>query len=57
MPTEAKRETVAELREEIANARTMIVSEYRGLKVKEIAEIRRCAAQAGRHRTASSRTG
>ena len=41
MPTEAKRETVAELRVEIANARTMIVSEYRGLKVKEIAEIRR----------------
>jgi large subunit ribosomal protein L10 len=41
MPTEAKRETVAELREEIANARTMIVSEYRGLTVKEIAEIRR----------------
>ena len=41
MPTEAKRETVAELREELANARTMIVSEYRGLKVGEIAEIRR----------------
>jgi len=41
MPTEAKRETVAELREELANARTMIVSEYRGLNVKEIAEIRR----------------
>jgi len=41
MPTEAKRETVAELREELARARTMIVSEYRGLKVKEIAEIRR----------------
>ena len=41
MPTEAKRETVAELREELANARTMIVSEYRGLRVKEIAEIRR----------------
>ena len=41
MPTEAKRETVAELREELANARTLIVSEYRGLKVKEIAEIRR----------------
>jgi large subunit ribosomal protein L10 len=41
MATEAKRETVAELRVEIANARTMIVSEYRGLKVKEIAEIRR----------------
>ncbi len=41
MPTEAKRETVAALREELANSRTMIVSEYRGLKVKEIAEIRR----------------
>ena len=41
MPTEAKRETVAELREELAQARTLIVSEYRGLKVKEIAEIRR----------------
>ena len=41
MPTEAKRETVAELRDELANARTLIVSEYRGLKVKEIAEIRR----------------
>ena len=41
MPTEAKKATVAELREELANARTMIVSEYRGLTVKEIAEIRR----------------
>ena len=41
MATEAKRETVAELREEVAKARTMIVSEYRGLKVREIAEIRR----------------
>jgi large subunit ribosomal protein L10 len=41
LPTEAKRETVAELREELAAARTMIVSEYRGLTVKEIAEIRR----------------
>ena len=41
MPTEAKREIVAELRDELAKARTLIVSEYRGLKVKEIAEIRR----------------
>jgi large subunit ribosomal protein L10 len=41
MPTEAKRDTVAELREEIAKHRTFIVSEYRGLKVSEIAEIRR----------------
>ena len=45
MPTEAKRETVAGLREELANSRTMIVSEYRGLKVKEIAEIRRALAK------------
>jgi large subunit ribosomal protein L10 len=41
MPTEAKVAEVAELREELANARTMIVSEYRGLTVKEIADIRR----------------
>jgi large subunit ribosomal protein L10 len=41
MPTEAKRETVAALREELSRSRTMIVSEYRGLTVKEIAEIRR----------------
>ena len=41
MPTEAKEATVAELRAELANARTLIVSEYRGLTVKEIAEIRR----------------
>ena len=41
MPTEAKRETVAELREVLSGSRTLIVSEYRGLKVKEIAEIRR----------------
>src|SRR5262245_65217908 len=41
MPTAAKEATVAELREELANAKTMIVSEYRGLTVKEIAEIRR----------------
>jgi len=41
MPTEAKVAMVAELREELAKARTMIVSEYRGLTVKEIAEIRR----------------
>jgi large subunit ribosomal protein L10 len=41
MPTGAKRETVAELRAEIERARTFIVSEYRGLKVSEIAEIRR----------------
>ncbi len=41
MPTEAKRETVAELRQALAGSRTLIVSEYRGLSVNEIAEIRR----------------
>ena len=41
MPTEAKRETIDSLRAELDRSRTMIVSEYRGLKVKEIGEIRR----------------
>ncbi|MGA3058219.1 MAG: 50S ribosomal protein L10 [Candidatus Limnocylindrales bacterium] len=41
MPTEAKRETIAELTEEARSATVMIVSEYRGLKVSEIGEIRR----------------
>ena len=41
MPTEAKRQVVAELREQLTRSRTLIVSEYRGLTVKEIAEIRR----------------
>jgi large subunit ribosomal protein L10 len=41
MPTEAKRATVAELREQLSRSRTLIVSEYRGLTVKDIAEIRR----------------
>jgi large subunit ribosomal protein L10 len=41
MPTEAKRETIDALRAELDRNRTMIVSEYRGLKVKEIAAIRR----------------
>jgi large subunit ribosomal protein L10 len=41
MPTEAKRETIAELREALSSSRTLIVSEYRGLSVKELAEIRR----------------
>ncbi|HEX2627296.1 MAG TPA: 50S ribosomal protein L10 [Candidatus Limnocylindrales bacterium] len=41
MPTEAKQATVAELREQLANNRTLIVSEYRGLTVREIGEIRR----------------
>ena len=41
MPTDAKRRTVEELREQLGQSSTLIVSEYRGLTVKEIAEIRR----------------
>jgi large subunit ribosomal protein L10 len=41
MPTEAKRETVAALTEEARSAKAMIVSEYRGLKVSDLGEIRR----------------
>ncbi len=41
MPTEAKRETVESLRAALAGSPTLVVSEYRGLTVKELAEIRR----------------
>ncbi len=41
MPTEAKRDTIEALRAQLDASRTVIVSEYRGLKVKEIGEIRR----------------
>jgi large subunit ribosomal protein L10 len=41
MPTEAKRETVAALTEEARTATAMIISEYRGLRVSELGEIRR----------------
>jgi len=41
MPTEAKRESVAALTEEARSAKAMIVSEYRGLKVSDLGEIRR----------------
>ena len=41
MPTEAKQAAVAELREQLQASRTLIVSEYRGLTVREIGEIRR----------------
>jgi large subunit ribosomal protein L10 len=41
MPTEAKQAAVAELREQLRANRMLIVSEYRGLTVREIQEIRR----------------
>lgn len=47
MPTEAKRETVESLRAQLDASRTLIVSEYRGLKVKEIGEIRRALRTQG----------
>ena len=47
MPTEAKRETIESLRAQLDGSRTMIVSEYRGLKVKEISEIRRSLRKQG----------
>jgi large subunit ribosomal protein L10 len=41
MPTEAKRRIVDELRQQLSQSPTLIVSAYRGLTVREIAEIRR----------------
>ena len=47
MPTEAKRETIDDLRAELDASRALIVSEYRGLTVKEISEIRRALRKQG----------
>ncbi len=47
MPTEAKRETVKVLREALAQNQTLIVSSFRGLKVREIGEIRRSLRKSG----------
>ena len=41
MPTEAKRATVAELREELSSSKAAIVADYRGLTVSEISAVRR----------------
>ncbi len=41
MPTEAKRATVAELKEEFSAAKTTIVADYRGLTVADIQAVRR----------------
>jgi large subunit ribosomal protein L10 len=41
MPTEAKERAVAELRDALSRHRTLIVSQYRGLTVREIADVRR----------------
>ena len=41
MPTDAKRATVAELRGDLSRSTTLVTTEYRGLTVREIGEIRR----------------
>jgi len=41
MPTDAKRETVTRLRADLAASSTLVTTEYRGLTVREIGEIRR----------------
>jgi large subunit ribosomal protein L10 len=41
MPTEAKKATVAELREEFSAAKATIVADYRGLTVSDIQAVRR----------------
>jgi large subunit ribosomal protein L10 len=56
MPTEAKRATVAELREEIAGSQAAIVADYRGLTVGELATIRRALREQGiRYRVVKNR--
>ena len=41
MPTDAKRQAIAELAELIRNSTAMAVADYRGLKVSEISSVRR----------------
>lgn len=47
MPTEAKRATVAELREELSRSNAAIVADYRGLSVSDIGAIRRALREQG----------
>lgn len=47
MPTEAKRATVAELKEELSNSNAAIVADYRGLSVAEISAVRRALREQG----------
>jgi large subunit ribosomal protein L10 len=56
MPTEAKRATVAELKEEIASSHAAIVADYRGLSVGELKIIRRALREQGvRYRVVKNR--
>jgi len=47
MPTDAKRETVAELSEQLGASRAAIVSDYRGLTVADIGALRRALREQG----------
>lgn len=47
MPTDAKRETVARLGNELGASRAVIVSDYRGLTVAEIGALRRVLHEQG----------
>jgi large subunit ribosomal protein L10 len=47
MPTEAKRATVAELREELSRSNAALVADYRGLSVSDIGAIRRALREQG----------
>jgi len=47
MPTEAKRATVAELKEVISGSQATIVADYRGLSVSEISAVRRSLREQG----------
>jgi large subunit ribosomal protein L10 len=56
MPTEAKRATVAELKEEIVGSNAAIVADYRGLSVGELMTIRRSLREHGvRYRIVKNR--
>src|ERR671925_2284017 len=58
MPTDAKREMVAELTELLSGSQSAIVSDYRGLTVTEIAAVRRALREQGiRYRVVKNRLG
>ena len=55
MPSTQKIERVAELKEQIEGSMALLLTEYRGLTVSEIAELRKSLGE-GAHGSRSSRT-
>ncbi len=56
MPTEAKREAVAELTQELRGSRASIVADYRGLSMAELTAVRRALREQGiRYRVVKNR--